>query len=57
MTNAAAIGYMILAAKQLDFDYEMTKCLENLMIQEMDITTEDEAEDVYKKISRRDPNE
>lgn len=47
MNNGAAIGYMILAARRADLDYEMIMVLENLMKQEMDMTTEEEAEDAY----------
>lgn len=49
MNNYAAIGYMILAARRAEMDYEYIKCLENLMREEMDFTTEEEAEDVYRK--------
>lgn len=45
MTNAAAIGYMILAAK---LDDEITKQLESLMVNKMDLHTEREAEEAYR---------
>jgi hypothetical protein len=48
MTNAAAIGYMILAAKRADIDPELIEVLVHLMVQEMDLTTEEEAEQAYK---------
>lgn len=47
MTNAAAIGYMILAANKNDFDYEMIQVLLRLMREEMDFTKEEEAEEAY----------
>jgi hypothetical protein len=48
MTNAAAIGYMILAAKMAEMPIEHIKCLEGLMREQMDFITEEEAEDAYK---------
>jgi len=48
MTNGAAIGYMILAAKRMDFDYEMIKCLDRAMYEIMDEVTEEEAEREYQ---------
>lgn len=47
MTNGAAIGYMILAAKQAGMDKDHIKCLEELMVTEMDFATEEEAERAY----------
>lgn len=49
MTNAAAIGYMIRAAKQADFDKRTIKLMEELMVEEMDLHTEEEAEQTYYK--------
>lgn len=48
MKNAAAIGYMILAAQQAGMDFEYIKCLESLMKQLMDEITEEYAEEVYR---------
>jgi len=47
MTNAAAIGYMIKAAKQAKLDKKTIKQLEALMLEEMDFHTEEEAEKEY----------
>ena len=47
MTNAAAIGYMILAAKDLKLDKEVIRQLESNMKYFMDMRTEEEAEEVY----------
>lgn len=49
MTNGAAIGYMILAAKKLGLSPEKIDRLDQLMFEEMDITTEGEAEDAYRQ--------
>jgi hypothetical protein len=49
MTNAAAIGYMIRAAKQAKLDYKTIKELEALMEEQMDFHTEEEAEETYRK--------
>lgn len=48
MTNKAAIGYMILAAKVLKMDDYDIRQLENEMISQMDENTEEEAEKEYK---------
>jgi hypothetical protein len=47
MTNAAAIGYMILAAKDLKLDKEIIKQLEANMKYFMDMRSEEEAEEIY----------
>ena len=47
MNNAAAIGYMIRAAKQAKFDDKTIKLLEAIMLQEMDEHTEQEVEETY----------
>lgn len=47
MTNAAAIGYMIRAAKQTKLDNKTIKILEAIMLEEMDLHTEAEAEKAY----------
>ncbi|EHQ92181.1 hypothetical protein [Desulfosporosinus youngiae] len=47
MTNAAAIGYMILAAKEAGLDQKTISQLETLMVAEMDFHTEWEAEEAY----------
>ena len=48
MTNGAAIGYMILASKKIGLDKETIEKLDMLMFQEMDMTTEDQAEEAYR---------
>ncbi len=48
MNNSAAIGYMILAAKALGWDKLEIKKLDLAMKSEMDFTTEDKAEEVYR---------
>jgi len=52
MTNKAAIGYMILAAKIAgrihDFDYGKIQMLAELMLDQMDEHTEAEAEHGYR---------
>lgn len=47
MTNAAAVGYMIRAAKQTELEDKVIKILEVLMLEEMDFHTEQEAEEAY----------
>lgn len=47
MTNAAAIGYMIRAAKQAELDEKTIRMLEALMREQMDFHTEEEAEKSY----------
>lgn len=49
MTNGAAIGYMILAAKRLDIDPKIIKKLDHAMYEEMDVTTEERAEKEYQQ--------
>ena len=48
MTNAAAIGYAILAAKRLGLDEVTIKKLDRAMYQEMDVTHEKTAEEAYR---------
>lgn len=48
MTNAAAIGYMIRAAKQTKLENKIIKILEAIMLEEMDFHTEEEAERTYQ---------
>lgn len=49
MTNSAAIGYAILAAKRsLGLAGDKLVQLEEAMREEMDMTTEEEAEHAYK---------
>lgn len=48
MTNSAAIGYMILAAKALNLDKDTIKKLERKMYEIMEFKTEEEAEEVYQ---------
>lgn len=49
MNNSAAIGYMILAAKRLGLDVETIKQLDRMMYDMMDVKSEEEAEEVYRK--------
>lgn len=48
MTNGAAIGYMILAAKQLGLSEDVIRQLEDCMTERMDFVSEDDAEDHYR---------
>lgn len=47
MTNAVAIGYMIIAARRLKLKPETIKRLETAMRYAMDDTTEETAEKAY----------
>lgn len=49
MTNMAAIGYMIRAAKALGLDKELIRKLEREMVAEMDLTLEEDAEKTYNE--------
>lgn len=49
MNNGAAIGYMIMAAKQADLDTKTIKMLEALMREQMDFHDEQEAERTYQQ--------
>ena len=49
MSNGAAIGYMIKAARSLGFIDILIKALERGMLDAMDSSTEDEAEAVYRQ--------
>lgn len=50
MKNGVAIGYALIAAKQsLKLDRDKLVQLENAMREAMDVHTEEEAEEVYKK--------
>lgn len=49
MTNEAAIGYMILAAKDLRLDKEIISQLVENMRYFMDVDTESEAEKAYRE--------
>lgn len=48
MNNNQAIGYMILAARRAELSIQHIKHLEFLMKEEMDFSTEEEAERAYK---------
>lgn len=49
MTNAAAIGYMLIAAKRyLGLDQETIRQLDQAMYRAMDTYTEEEAESEYR---------
>lgn len=50
MKNAAAIGYMVLAAKRFNWDIEQIENLAIVMTSMMDIHTEDEAEEAYRDL-------
>jgi hypothetical protein len=47
MTNGAAIGYALLAAKKMGFNKEKLVELERTMLGFMDLRTEEDAEEVY----------
>lgn len=47
MTNSAAIGYAILAAKEMGLDKKTIDRLENYMRRTMDLKSEHEAEKAY----------
>jgi DUF438 domain-containing protein len=49
MNNSAAIGYVIMAAKNLDMDKETIKQLESEMKYCMDMKDEEQAEKVYQE--------
>lgn len=49
MNNSAAIGYAIMAAKNLDLDKDTIKQLESEMKYCMDMKTEEQAEKVYQR--------
>lgn len=48
MTNFAAIGYAIIAAKQIGLTSEQIKKLDSAMYEAMDEHTNEEAEEVYR---------
>jgi len=48
MNNAAAIGYMIIAAKEIHLHPKVIEELEYAMRRAMDLHTEEEAEEVYR---------
>lgn len=48
MTNGAAIGYAIIAAKRIGFTEELIRNLDRTMYEAMDEYTEDEAEKEYQ---------
>lgn len=48
MTNGAAIGYMMIAAKACGLDEKKIKEIEHDMKLEMAMTTEEEAEEYYR---------
>ncbi len=47
MNNHQATGYMIMAARRAELSIEQIKQLEFLMKEEMDFSTEEEAERAY----------
>jgi Holliday junction resolvasome RuvABC DNA-binding subunit len=49
MTNEAAIGYAILALKELGYSEEEIRKIEKEMLYFMDMKTEEEAHEVYRK--------
>jgi hypothetical protein len=48
VTNAAAIGYMIFAARSIHLTAQQEEKLEAAMKEAMDFKTEEEAEEMYK---------
>jgi hypothetical protein len=48
MTNGAAIGYALLAAKRMGFTEKQLQELEGIMRDYMDLVTEDDAEEVCR---------
>lgn len=50
MNNAAAIGYMIIAAIKIGLDNETISNLVSEMYKAMDLYTEEEAEEFYRNI-------
>lgn len=50
MKNAAAIGYMKLAAKRVGLKEHLIRDLDRMMYELMDAITEEEAEEAYRKI-------
>lgn len=49
MNNATAIGYALIAAKDIGLTKEQQRRLESAMRRAMDEVTEAEAEEVYRK--------
>ncbi|AHV97070.1 hypothetical protein [Paenibacillus sabinae] len=49
MTNEAAIGYALLAAKKMGLSKEDLKRLEAIMYSYLDLVTEEEAEELYRR--------
>lgn len=49
ISNAAAIGYALLAAKKMGMSKEELKRFEAIMYGYLDLVTEEEAEAVYRK--------
>lgn len=49
ISNAAAIGYALLAAKKMGMNKEELKKFEAIMYGYLDLVTPDEAEAVYRK--------
>lgn len=49
MTNAAALGYMILAAEGFGLSRQAIEIMEVMMKGIMDVKTEEEAEQAYNK--------
>ena len=48
MTNGAAIGYMIMAAKDLEIPTETIRDIQHLMLDKMDFYPEEQAEREYR---------
>lgn len=49
MTNSEAIGYAIMALKRLGYNEEQIRKIEGKMLYMMDMYSEEEAEDFYRK--------
>jgi hypothetical protein len=48
VTNGSAIGYMIMAAKRIEWSVTDIQTLESMMVDMMDLQTEEEAEETYR---------
>ena len=47
MTNGAAIGYMIMAARNIELEPDMIRALAAMMQEKMDFCSEDQAERAF----------
>lgn len=51
LENNQAVGYMIMAAKDLRLDYETIKALKNKMLDNIETWTEEMADDTYDQFN------